>query len=45
MKNTLIILLFGGLTLGTLVKGCGKSTKENKNNTDNNKHQQTEKSN
>ena len=30
MKTTLIILLFGGLTLGTFTKGCGKSNKAEK---------------
>ena len=30
MKTTLIILLFGGLTLGTFTKGCGKSNKSEK---------------
>ena len=30
MKITLIILLFGGLTLGTFTKGCGKSNKTEK---------------
>jgi len=30
MKITLIILLFGGLTLGTFTKGCGKANKADK---------------
>jgi len=30
MKKTLIILLFGGLTLGTFTKGCGKTNKAEK---------------
>lgn len=30
MKTTLVILLFGGLTLGTFTKGCGKSKKAEK---------------
>jgi hypothetical protein len=30
MKTTLIILLFGGLTLGTFTKGCGKTNKAEK---------------
>lgn len=30
MKTTLIILLFGGLTLGTFTKGCGTASKTEK---------------
>lgn len=30
MKTTLIILLFGGLALGTFTKGCGKASKTEK---------------
>jgi hypothetical protein len=30
MKTTLVILLFGGLTLGTFTKGCGKTNKTDK---------------
>lgn len=34
MKITLIILLFGGLTLGTFTKGCGKANKTEKPTTE-----------
>lgn len=42
MKTKLIILLFGGLTLGSFSKSCGK-IKSSNNNSNNEKQEQHEK--